>query len=85
MKKLYILLLLLPIGIMAQGNEGITSNTNSYITFDLISPMYMSATYLDISGSYPTPRWRLGYVKGLTETSKARLDLDTKGYLLMRT
>lgn len=69
MKNILITLLLIPLGILAQNKKNIEPRNESYITTDIISPFY-----LHFRGDYYTPRWRIGYVKNLSEKTKIGID-----------
>ncbi|MGO3181897.1 MAG: hypothetical protein ACTIJ9_03610 [Aequorivita sp.] len=65
MKNILFLVLLLPIGILAQISENAESRNEDFITTDIVSPFYFN-----YGGGHGTPRWRVGYIKNLNEKSK---------------
>ena len=69
MKNLLLLILFIPIGLLAQTNKNIESKNESFITADILSPFYINWN------GYNTPRWRVGYIKNLSEVSKVGIDI----------
>ena len=65
MKKIFYLILLIPIGIFAQTKKDIAPRNESFITIDIFSPFLFHP-----EENANTPRWRLGYIKNLNEKSK---------------
>lgn len=70
MKKIFFIILLLPIGIWAQKDKRIEPRNEDYITTDIVSPVF-----IHFNSDYSTPRWRLGYVKNLNEKTKVGIDI----------
>lgn len=70
MKNIVFLILLIPIGLLAQTIENIESKNESFITTDIVSPFYFH-----YNTNYSTPRWRVGYLKNLTEKTKIGIDV----------
>lgn len=70
MKNILCLLLLLPIGIFAQTTKSIEPRKENYITTDVFSTFF-----IHYHGSYFTPRYRLGYIKNMAESTKIGIDI----------
>lgn len=71
----------MPIGIMAQKNKDIEPRNESYITIDVLSPLYFH-----YSTNYSTPRWKLGYITNHNEKSRVGIDIgygNTKNSLII--
>ena len=69
MKHFFVLFVFLPSVLLAQSEKDREPLNESYLTTDLISPFF-----IHFKGNY-TPRWRLGYLKNLTEKSKIGIDV----------
>lgn len=70
MKNILYLLLLIPIGIIAQSKKDIEPRNESYITTDLFSPFF-----INYDGEYFTPRFRLGYIENISKKTKIGVDI----------
>ena len=70
MKNFLIIVLLFPIGMLAQKNKDIEPRNESFITTDFIAPFYFH-----YQTNFSTPRWRIGYVRNINEKTKIGIDI----------